>query len=112
MDVRLTQRYRFWMWLLLPLTLGVGTLAMFANAMRWPRQLDARGIVLRNGRLMRWSDITRLGVVEHHFEREVIELDVYFTNGVARVPVRHLEDGEQVAAAVRANFHRSRSNAA
>ena len=82
MDVRLAQQYRFWMWLLLPLTLGAGTLALWVYTMRWPLRLDDKGILLRNGLFVRWGDITRLGIVERQFEQEAIRLDLYFKGGM------------------------------
>jgi hypothetical protein len=103
MDVRLADRYRFWMWLLLPLTLGLGTVILWAWALRWPRQLTTRGIRLRGGQFVDWSDIKRLGVTEGQFDHETIQLDLYFNGGVARVPVRYLDNGEQAAAAIRAS---------
>ncbi len=110
MNVRLSQRYRFWMWLLLPLTLGVGTLALWLYALRWPLRLEKNGILLRNGLFVRWGDITRLGVVEREFEQEAIRLDLFFKGGVARVPVQYLDHGERVAATIRASFHGPRRN--
>jgi hypothetical protein len=95
MDVRLAQQYRSWMVALLPLTLGLGTLVLWARALRWPRRLERDGMRLRNGRFVRWKDITRIGVTKREFDEETVKLDLYFAGGSARVPLRYLQDGER-----------------
>ncbi len=108
-DVRLAQDYRVWMWLLLPLTFGAGTFALWLRARRWPRRVDETGILLRDGRFVLWHDITRLGVTQRQVDKETIQLDLYFKGGVARVPIRHLDNGAPIAAAIRANFQRAKN---
>ena len=106
MDVRLAREYRSWMVALLPLTLGLGTLVLWVRASRWPRRLERDGVRLRNGRFVRWKEITRIGVTKREFDEETVNLDLYFADGSARVPVRHLQDGERIAAAVRRHYPR------
>jgi hypothetical protein len=104
MDVHLAGRYRAWMWLLLLPTLGLGTLGLWAYALRWPRSVDGEGIWLRSGRRVPWTSIKGLGVVRRRSEAEVTRLDIHFDGGVAQVPVGFIDNGSALAREIRARL--------
>ena len=108
MDIRLAERYRFWMWLLLPLTLGVGTMVLWAQARQWPRRIDRKGVQLRSGRYVPWSEINRIGVTKRQFDEELVRVDLYFDSGKAQVPAAKLQYGEKVGEAIRILVQRAR----
>ena len=108
MEIRLAQRYRFWMWLLLPLTLGTGTLLLWHNARQWPRRIDRSGLHLRSGRFVEWTEITRMGVTKRHFDDELVRVDLYFKSGKAQVPAAQLQFGDKVGEAIRVLVQRAR----
>jgi hypothetical protein len=76
---------------------------LWLRARRWPRRLDSSGILLRGGRFVRWSDIHRLGIVKRDYD-ETVRIDLHAGHGVTRIPIRHLTDGPQIAAMIRASF--------
>ena len=47
MKVALAAHYRVWMAVLFPMTLGVGTAALWARALDWPCNVDRDGVTLR-----------------------------------------------------------------
>lgn len=108
MEINLSQRYRFWMQLLVPLTLGIGTLALWLWAQRWPRHLDDRGILLRNGQLLRWSDIKRIGVIEQQFSDETARIDLYVKGSIIRLQMNFLANGAQISDVIRSHFRHAK----
>lgn len=105
MEARLAGHYRMWMWLLLLPTLGLGTLGLWAWALRWPQTVEADGLRLRSGRFIPWSAIKGLGVVRRHayVDPELLRMDIHFNGGVATVPIRHLVNGSEIVREVRAH---------
>jgi hypothetical protein len=108
MDIWLAERYRFWMWLLLPLTFGVGTLVLWAQARQWPRRIDRKGVQLRSGQYVPWRDINRIGVIKRQFDDELVRVDLYFESGKAQVPAAQLQYGDKVGEAIRVLVQRAR----
>lgn len=111
MKVELALRFRIWMLLLLPLTLGVGTVAMWVWAQRLPRWVDNNGIQFRNGRFLRWAEVKRLGVIEQSFSDETARIDLYFKDGTSRIPLTFLADGTYVGDAIRSHFRSAKKPA-
>jgi hypothetical protein len=108
MEIRLAHRYRLWMWLLLPLTLGVGTLLLWLHARQWPRRIERGGLELRSGRFVPWQDIKRMGVTKRHFDDEMVRVDLYCQNGKIQVPAAQLQYGDKVGEAIRALVQHAR----
>ena len=69
MPVHLTRKMKVLFWVLLPFTLGIGTLVMWLRLRRYPERLDSAGITLRSGQRIWWSDIRRVGVLRSHTTR-------------------------------------------
>ncbi len=101
--IQLSAGYRLWMWVLLPLTLGVGTLVLWVMSLGWPRSLDRTALTLRSGKKISWCSIVRIGVLkaEGLSSSRTVRLKIYHTGGVCWVPVQFLDDGESVASEVR-----------
>ena len=96
------------MWLLLPLTLGIGTLALWLHARQWPRRIERIGLQLRSGRFIRWDEISRMGVTKRQFDDELVRVDLYFKTGKAQVPAAQLLYGDKVGEAIRALVQNAR----
>jgi hypothetical protein len=62
MKVALAHRYRAWMFVLLPSTLGLGSAALWLHSLNWPLELDEAGLTLRNHRQVSWDAIRKIGV--------------------------------------------------
>jgi len=103
MAVRLASRYRVFMWLLLPLTLGAGTLVLWLVSLGWPRSLDERALTLRSGKQIPWPSIDRIGVlkVESSSSTRTVHLKIYHTGGMCWIPVSCLDEGEHIANEIR-----------
>ena len=52
------------MWLLAPLTLGLGTVVLWLLALRWPRRIDRDSLTLRSGRQVPWAAIRKIAVLK------------------------------------------------
>ena len=101
LEVHLSPGYRRIMVFTGILTLGISALWMWLTARSWPRVLDGEGIVLRNGRRVRWEDLTevrRVTAVDDLGRRVTGRLDLIF--GKTRVPIvpHSLAEGEEVLA--------------
>jgi hypothetical protein len=97
--VHLGGGYRLLMWLLLPFTMGVGTLALWWSARAWPRQLDHDGIVTRAGRRHLWRDLdqtTAVTVVQEGHGRITGRLDLVFRSGIVRIVPQSLREAGAV----------------
>jgi hypothetical protein len=62
MKVALAPRYRTWMFVLFPSTLGLGSAALWLHSLNWPLELDEAGLTLRNHRQVSWAAIRKIGV--------------------------------------------------
>jgi hypothetical protein len=92
------------MWLLAPPTLGMAALWLWWRSRKWPRHLNAQGMILRDDRFVRWRDITRLQVVDLRFDDKILRLDLFFGNGQAVLPLANFENGEEAAHFIRAAY--------
>jgi hypothetical protein len=109
MKVALAPSYRAWMLALFPTTLGVGTAALWWRNLNWPLRIDADGATLRGHRRLPWSAISRIGVSRSYLDGHVCEMRIHHHGGsVAKIRVRDLRDGEQVAGAILTMFKRAR----
>jgi hypothetical protein len=111
--VRLALSYRVSMWLLAPLTLGLGSGALWLRALHWPRRIDHSGLALRSGSQVPWAAIKKIGVLKdaRRGESRTIRLEIYHDLGVIRLPLRAIADGERVAAEIRSLFGAAMSSA-
>jgi hypothetical protein len=101
------------MWLLAPLTLGLGTVALWLLALRWPRRIDRNSLTLRSGRQVPWATIRKIAVLKDAGagESRTIRLEIYCDRGTIRLPLRAIADGERVAAEIRGLFGAALSSA-
>src|SRR5882757_6696246 len=107
MKVALAPQYRFWMLVLLPMTFGIGTAALWARSLRWPSSVDEHGFTLRYRRKVPWQAVRKIGVWRDYLDGQVSRIDIHVVGGICSVPVRLLCDGEGVAAAILALFRQS-----
>jgi hypothetical protein len=108
MKVDLTPRYRAWMWLLLPSTLGFGTAALWARSLNWPRAIDAESLTLRSRRKISWREVRAIAVHRDYVDGCIFHLDIQATDGKWRIPISVLDNGQRVAATIVAMFKQSR----
>ena len=99
-----SSRLKLLMWLLLPLTFGVGTLAMWLSARNWPAAIDREGITTRAGKRFLWDDFgeqRRVSVVDPRSGRRIAgRLDLVFGHGVVKVVPQSLAEGPAVLACI------------
>jgi hypothetical protein len=101
------------MWLLAPLTLGLGTVVLWLLALRWPRRIDRSGLTLRSGRQVPWAAIKKISVLKDPGagESRTIRLEIFYDRSIIRLPLRAIADGERVAAEIRSFFGAALSSA-
>jgi hypothetical protein len=97
MQVQLARQYRWLMLKLLPTTLGVGTVTLWARALNWPRSVDADGLALRYGRRIPWSSVKEIAVRRSYLDGKTVRLDIRHKRGISRIPVHAIENGSAVA---------------
>jgi hypothetical protein len=62
MKVTLARQYRIWMLVLLPTTLGLGTVALWWRSRDWPLTIDESGLILRRRTRVDWRFVSNVGV--------------------------------------------------
>jgi hypothetical protein len=108
MKVVLAPRYRLWMLALVPTTLGVGTAALWARSLNWPRSVDGEGVTLRYRRKIPWESIRKVCVYRDYLDGHVSRIDIHHQESVSKIPTRPLRDGENVARIILASFKLAR----
>jgi hypothetical protein len=106
MKIALAPRYRTWMVLLLPSTLGLGSAVLWLRSLHWPVDIDPTGLTLRSHRRVAWSSIRRIGVSRSYLDGHISEMRIHHHGGVSKIPIGALEDGERVARIILAMFAR------
>jgi hypothetical protein len=104
MKVALAHRYRTWMFVLLPSTLGLGSAALWLHSLKWPLELDESGLTLRNHRQVSWAAITKIGVSRSYRDGHVCQIRIHHGNGVSKIPVHALKDGQTIVRAILTMF--------
>lgn len=97
--MHLSEPYKELMRLLAFTSLGIGTLALWLTARTWPRVVDSEGITVRNGKRVRWSEMTdsRLVTVTDQNGRRVTgRLDLYFGKTKVKVVPHSIAEGREV----------------
>jgi hypothetical protein len=108
MKVCLSPRYRLWMWLLLPTTLGLGTALLWMLALGWPREIEPETLTLRGRRSIRWREICAVKLRCNYMDGRITRIDVHYPRGRSRIAVNALQNGQVVAAIILASFKRAR----
>lgn len=91
--------YKVILWLVGFFTLGIGPLAMWLSTRSWPKELDGEGMTLRNGRRVRWdelTDIRRVTVVNNMGRRITGRLDLIFGKTKVQIVPQSLEEGPAI----------------
>src|SRR5580704_7066719 len=110
MRVVLASRYRFWMLVLLPVTLGLGTALLWLRSLRWPSAIDDGGITLRDWRKVPWQAIDKIHVRKTYYGDRVTRLDIYHrSGGIDRIPICALQNGQTIAGTIVAAFKQNLS---
>jgi hypothetical protein len=98
--VHLGGAYPMLIWVLLPFTFGIGSLALWLSALPWPRLLDHDGIVTRAGRRFLWKDLVEVRSVtvvqQGHNRRITGRLDLVFRSGKVKIVPHSLKEGAAV----------------
>jgi hypothetical protein len=108
MRIALAPQYRFWMFALLPTTLGLGTAALWARSLNWPLSVDADGLILRYRRRVPWNSIKKISVWRSYHDGHVSRMDIHYRGGTSKIPLRGLQDSEKVARVILTSFEQSR----
>ena len=98
-EVHLSGAYKSLMWLLAFTSLGVGTLALWLSARSWPKVVDGEGITVRNGKRVRWSDLSDsrlVTVVDDRGRRVTGRLELIFGKTKVKVVPHSLAEGQEV----------------
>jgi hypothetical protein len=107
MKVALAHRYRTWMFALLPSTLGLGSAALWLHSLNWPLEFDEAGLTLRNHRQVSWDAIRKIGVSRSYRDGHVCQIRIHYDDGVSKIPVHALQDGQTVVRAILTMFARA-----
>jgi hypothetical protein len=108
MKVCLSPRYRLWMWLLLPTTLGLGTALLWMLSLSWPCAIELETLALRGRRSVRWREIAAIKLRCNYMDGRITRMDVHHPRGRSRIAVNALQNGQVVAAIILASFKRAR----
>jgi hypothetical protein len=108
MKVALSREYRAWMVALLPTTLGLGTAALWARSLNWPRSIDEDGLAFYFHRKVPWQSIRKIRVCRQYLDGQSSRIEIHHRRGVNKIPVRALRDGEHVARIILASFKQVR----
>jgi hypothetical protein len=104
MKIALAPSYRNWMLLLLPMTFGVGTAALWLFSLKWPLSVDEEGLILRDHRRVDWNSIRKIVVARNYLDGRISHVRIYHKDGVNEIRVNRLQHGEDVVRIVRAMF--------
>jgi hypothetical protein len=104
MKVALASRYRSLMVALFPVTLGLGTAVLWLRSLNWPLSIDETGITLRHRGRIEWYSIRKIDLLCSYLDGRVSQMRIHHAGGVCKIPVRGLEDGQQVARTIIAMF--------
>ena len=104
MKVALAPRYRTWMFVLFPSTLGLGSAALWLHSMNWPLELDEAGLTLRNHRQVSWAAVRKIGVSRNYRDGHVSQIRIHYGDGVSKIPVHALQDGQAVVRTILSMF--------
>jgi len=108
MKVALAPRYRSWMLLLFPTTLGLGTAALWLRSLNWPLSIDDAGLMLRSRRRVDWRAINKIGVKCSYLDGQVSEIHIHDRAGTSKIPVNGLRDGQEVVGTILSMFEQRR----
>lgn len=87
--------------LLIAAFLAVAPLLLFAGCGRWVARMDERGVTLRNGKTLPWSDYQRIEAVKNRKLRMVNHYELVFSTGKAMIPHLMAENYGEVMQVVR-----------
>jgi hypothetical protein len=110
MKVALASHYRLWMYALFPVTLGVGTAALWARALDWPLDVDADGLTLRHHRRLPWNAIGKISVRRDYCDGRISRLDIHHDHRISKIPISALHCGEEVAEVILTSFKHAQND--
>lgn len=102
-DVTLAPSFKMVRWIVAICTLGLGWFLMNHTAKTWPSRVDDRGMKLRNGRQVAWSelsDMRRVVVVDEKGRRMTGRLELIFGKTTVKIVPQSLTPGHRVMAAI------------
>lgn len=108
MKVALSFRYRTWMLALLPMTLGLGTAALWIRSLNWPLSLNESGITLRRRCRVEWRSIRKIRVSRSYLDGHASQICIHHNRGVSNIPVKNLRHGQLVVRTILDMFEASR----
>jgi hypothetical protein len=108
MKVALSFRYRTWMLALLPMTLGLGTAALWVRSLNWPLSVNESGITLRRHCRVEWRSIRKIRVSRSYLDGHASQICIHHNRGVSNIPVRNLRHGQLVVRTILDMFEASR----
>lgn len=108
MKVTLATEYRLRMFVLLPTTLGFGTVILWIRSLRWPSSVDADGLTLRYRRKIPWKSIERINVWRDYCDGHLSQIDIHHHGSIDKIPLHALRDGESIAGTILATFKQAR----
>ncbi|MBS9477961.1 hypothetical protein [Ancylobacter radicis] len=100
---RPNNRFLMWLLILLPLTCGIGSLALWFWRRSFVYKVTGDGVYLWSGRFVAWKDVKGLLSRKSYNDSDqpVLRLDVLFDDGRAVVLPSWLENGQDMVQAVR-----------
>lgn len=103
-------RFLFYFLIMLPATLGIGSVVLWIWRCSFVYKVDENGILLRSGREIPWADVQSLLARKGAGENSgtVSRVDITYAGGSARVVSSWLENGEELAEALRTGLREFR----
>ena len=103
-------RFLFYFLIMIPITFGVGSIILWIWRRSFVYKVDGNGILLRSGREIPWADVQSLLARKGAGENAgtVSRVDITYAGGRALVLSRWLENGDEVAEALRVGLREFR----
>jgi hypothetical protein len=89
-------------------TLGLSKAVLWVRSLSCQVRLEEDGLTLRHYGKVPWNSITKIGISRNYLDGHLCEIRIHHRNGVSKISVRDLRDGEKIVRATLTMFGRTR----
>jgi hypothetical protein len=90
------------------LTLRLGKATLWLQSLNCRLRLEEDGVTLRNHGKVPWSSIRKIGISRNYLDGHLSEIRIHHRNGVSKISMRGLRDGEKMVRAILKIFELTR----